>query len=132
MNKEKYIEWQILEQQMAQLNENLKQLEKQKKDAARTIEHLEEMRKVKAGTKILVPFANGVFAEAELKSSDSFKVNVGSGICVKKSLDDTKELLSEQLSELNLIIEDTVSYYQQVYERMIVLEKEITAETTEQ
>ena len=49
---------------------------------------------------MLVPLASGIFAYGELSDADAVRVNVGSNVSVKKSVDDTIKLVHEQISEI--------------------------------
>lgn len=62
---------------------------------------LDELKSAKSGVDALVPVSEGIFAKATIKDTGSLIVNVGSGVCVEKTPEQTKELLGQRVSELS-------------------------------
>lgn len=96
----KYIEFQMIKQQVEQLQQQLQKFEAQSEELGSVIASLESFKKLKRGSEMLVPLASGIFAYAELKESQMVRVNVGSNVSVKKSVDDTAKLVKDQISEI--------------------------------
>ena len=128
MNQEKLMEFQMMEQQLQQLNQNLQNLEAQRSDLMINMDNLDKFKEIKVGNKILFPVANGIFAEAELKNNSSFRVNVGNGVVVGKTVDEAKTLIEEQVSEINKYLDETVNYQQQIYQRMHEIKQDLKKE----
>lgn len=113
---------------MADLSEQLEEIEEQLErfiafsnelsnkaaELEAVIEGLKEMGKVKPGTKLLVPFSSGIFFRAELKQADEFLVNVGNGVVVKQTLEETLGLLQKRLSEMNSHLKQTQDIIEQL------------------
>ena len=104
INKEiqrKYLELQLVDKQIKQLQQQLQIVETQIIELTALVQGLDEFNNIKSGTEILVPIGSGIFAKASLKDNNTFLVNVGSNVVVKKDLNGVKGMLRVQLEELN-------------------------------
>lgn len=128
MNKNKIIEYQLLEQQIQQLDNNLRNIDQNIEDINTILKTLDDFKKLKKGDSILVPVANGIFAEASLKDSGKLKVNVGSNIVIEKDIEGTKKMMEEQTAELEKYKAETVQYYETMYLKMQSLQSEMVKE----
>lgn len=128
MDKNKIIEYQLLEQQIQQLDNNLRNIDQNIEDINTILKTLDDFKKLKKGDSILVPVANGIFAEANLKASGKLKVNVGSNIVVDKDVEGTKKMMEEQIKELEKYKAETVQYYETMYQKMQLLQGEMIKE----
>ena len=61
----KYIEFQLFDQQLKQFQQQLQILRQQLNELSNLDEHLNEIDKVKEGSKIMAPLGAGVFVKAE-------------------------------------------------------------------
>lgn len=113
MNKEeiqeRYLELQEFSIQLKQLQEQLTNLEAQIFEMQKTKESIEDLEKMKDKKEILIPIANGIYSKAELNAEDKLIVNIGADLMVKKSFEDTKKLIDEQIQELIKIINEISS-----------------------
>ncbi len=98
--KEKYVELQILDAQMNQLQQQIQAFETQSVEIDSVMQSLAEIKNSKVGSEILVPISSGIFLKAELRENDKLAVNVGGNTVVYKSTEETKELLGNQVLEL--------------------------------
>jgi prefoldin alpha subunit len=99
--KEKYLALQMLAKGMKQLQEQIQAVSERLSMLRDVEEALDELKASKEGTEALVPVSEGIFMKASIKDSNSLIVNVGSGVCVEKTPEQTKELLSQRVSELS-------------------------------
>ena len=120
-----YIEFQVLNNHIKQLEKQNTVLENQLMELMTTNQGLEDMKKVKSGTEILVPLSSGIYAKAELKESDNFIVNVGSNIALSKNLDSTKKVIENQINEIQKLQENFVQELQNNTAKAALLEQEI-------
>ena len=90
-----------------------------------TNQGLEDAKKIKPGTEILVPLSGGIYAKAELKDSKNFIVNVGANIAVVKDLDSTKKLIENQIDEVKNLQEALVNQLQNQTTKAAMLEQEM-------
>lgn len=97
--QQQYLKLQLIDQQIKQIQENLIQLDKQLAELKYIAQSLDELRDVKENSEILVPISPGIFTKAELKSNNELVVNIGGGITAEKNIEETKKMLSDQMSE---------------------------------
>ncbi len=72
-----------------------------------------------------MPLNQGIYAKAELKNNKDFLVNVGSNVSVKKNIEDTKKLISNQIEEIKKLQEQMVLNLQKLTSQASLIEKEI-------
>ena len=104
--KEKYMELKVLEQRMTQTQEQLQQVAQQVNDVQETIQHLEELKKVKPGTELYAPVASGIFIPAKMGDPQKLLVNVGNSTVVDKTAEQSKKLLQDQAKEMEKLKND--------------------------
>lgn len=98
--KEKYMEFQQLQQQHDALVQYLEELEEKVGEYKQTQKDIDELKKVDKGTEILVPLASGIFFKAKVEDAQNFTVNVGSNTSAKKDTNEVKEILKKQIGEI--------------------------------
>jgi len=125
--RKKYMQLQMLNQQLKQLQKQIQAFDSQISDLEGVKNSLEELEKTPAGTEILVPVSGGIFAKAELKDSKSLLVNVGANIGVKKTSEQTKKMLSDQVNEISDYKNKMRIKLDELIGRMHATEKEMEA-----
>ncbi|HLC50162.1 MAG TPA: prefoldin subunit alpha [Candidatus Nanoarchaeia archaeon] len=123
--QEIYMEYQMLEQGIKQLQKQLEMVTQQIMEVASTSSSLDDFKKTKEGTEILVPVSSGIFARASLKDSSELLVNVGSGVVVKKTVEDAKKLLEGQLNEMQKVQKHMVDELEKMANKAESLEKQL-------
>lgn len=98
--KQKYLEFQLLDQQLKQLTQQMDILEQQLEDARIAKDSVAQIGKVAKGTEILVPVSNGIFIRARIEDSSELLINVGTNVTVSKSGVDTQKLIDTQVLEI--------------------------------
>lgn len=121
-----YLEFQMLDQHIKQLEKQNTALNSQLTELIITNQSLEDMKKVKKDTEILVPLSSGIYMKAELKDSNNFIVNVGSNLTVVKDLTSTKKLIETQVDEIKRLQENTITELQKYTTKAAMLETEIS------
>ena len=91
--QQKYLDFQTSTQQLKQIEEHLQKLEAQLSELRSIEEAIKELGAVQAGSEILVPIANGIFANATITNTHEFLVNVGAGTTVQKDASGVMSLL---------------------------------------
>jgi prefoldin alpha subunit len=99
--QKKYVEYQVLEQQIKQLQQQLEKMEAQTAEIAAVEQSLTDIGKAKQGDEILVPVSGGLFFRATVKDSNHFLVNVGNNVVVEKDVEGAKQLVSDQAKEID-------------------------------
>jgi len=129
--EKKYMEFQIIGQRMKQLQQQIVLVNNQLTELAALQQNLVELKDVKENTKVLMPFGNGIYMSAELKSPGELLVNVGSGVVVKKDIDSTKQIIMQQESEMRDVNEQMMTELKLLYERATSLEQELQTVNSE-
>ncbi|MDP3916966.1 MAG: prefoldin subunit alpha [Nanoarchaeota archaeon] len=101
--REKYMELQMFEQAMQQIQQRKAILENQKTEFLALKENLEGISKLKKDSPMYSSVGSGVFIKSELKDPDNVLVNIGSGIALEKTVPESIRLVENQISELNKI-----------------------------
>jgi prefoldin alpha subunit len=123
--QEKYQQFQMLQQQMEQINEHLQLLNQQNAELDISCNALTELGKTELNKEILTPISDGIFLKAELKNNKTVVVNVGSDTTVEKTIPETvvllqnqKRQISEKILEAENILQEfntqAMSIYQEV------------------
>ncbi len=130
--QEKYMQLQIIEQQMKQIQKQIQLIESQMNELVTAHQALDDLKKTKQGTKMLVPISNGIFAKAEIKDNMELIVNVGANITVNKDIESTKSLVAKQINEIKGVQEKMMLDLQKLSINGTSLEKELHKMISEQ
>jgi len=120
-----YMEFQMLGQNIKQLEEKTQALNDQLMDLTITNQSLDDIKKIKPDTEILVPLSGGIYAKAQLKDSKNVIVNVGANTTLVKDLQSTKTLIENQIEEVKKLQENLVKQMQVNTTKAALLERQI-------
>ena len=120
-----YTQFQILDQNIKQMQQQAAALNTQLIDLVSTTKNLDDLKNVKKGTEIFFPVSSGVYAKGEIKDNENLIVNVGADITVKKNLSDTKQIIEKQIGEMKKIQTQTVEELQRLTNQAALIEKEM-------
>ncbi|HLD00985.1 MAG TPA: prefoldin subunit alpha [Candidatus Nanoarchaeia archaeon] len=126
--KDKYTQFQILQQNIQQLAEHHQLLQQQAAELEISKRAVLEIGKTKLNDSILAPVSNGIFIKAVLKDNKELIVNVGSNTTVTRTIPETAELLSTQQTEISQRIVEVENLLQQLQEQYLQLVQEIEGE----
>lgn len=101
--QQKYLQLQIMSQQIKMTQQQLGTLEKQEQQLLQTLDSLDQFGKSEIGSETYVSVATGIFAKAELKDNKNLLVNVGANTVVEKDVESTQELLKQQIDEIKKV-----------------------------
>ena len=93
--------YQILSQNMETLKQQLQLIEQQKMEVNVTLDALDDVSKAEKGNDVMLPLGSGVFAEGSISDNDSFNVNIGAGIIVKKNKVELGKFLESRKKEID-------------------------------
>jgi len=126
----KYIEIQILEQQIKQIQKNLEILNQQIFELNMISNSLTEIKKTKIGQELLVPLGSGIFIKTELKDNNEILTNVGSDVVISKTNAETKtfiksqtEFVIEMITKIEQELHLSISKYEELKEDLQELVK---------
>ncbi|MBT6402632.1 prefoldin subunit alpha [Candidatus Woesearchaeota archaeon] len=94
----------MLEQSLAHLNQKKASIENQMNEFVSLQESLDSLKNSKDNSPMFSPLGSGVFIKSELKDSKNVLVNIGSNIAIERTVDDSKELVEKQMTELRGIL----------------------------
>jgi prefoldin alpha subunit len=117
--QEMMVKFQMFEQQINHLNQQIQAIEEGINEMSILYSDLNELKNSK-GKEILAPFGRGIFVKAKLLSEE-LMVDVGGKNFVKKSIEDTKKIISEQIKKLEDIKEELTKELEKI-------DREITKE----
>lgn len=121
----KYLELQVLNQKMQQVQDQIQQLQQQSVEVDRITQSLDEFSQVSSGTEALVPVANGLFAKAKLLDTQNLVVNVGMNTSVQKTIPEVKVLINSQMDEMRKLEEDLTKQLTQLVQHAQTAEAEL-------
>lgn len=122
---EKYLELQILTQQIRQLQQHIANLENQIVELEVLEDNLEEIKKIKEGGDILVSLGAGIFAKGQLKDNKKVVMNVGANTMVKKDVDEAKAVVKDQSEQVKRLVMDITEELEKAAIRVQNLQQDI-------
>ena len=111
--QEKFQQFQVLQQHIEQISEQVKLLSQHNLELDASIEVVRELDKTALENEVLTPLANGIFLKTKLQDNTALLVNVGSDIVIEKKTEEVGELLSKQKEEIMLRIVEAEELLQQ-------------------
>ncbi len=125
--QEKFVEFQVVQQQIGQVQKQSQQLAAQKAEVDQVQKSVAELKEVKEGSEMLAPVCSGIFVKADIKTSDELFVNVGNNVVVKRNTEQVKEMLETQSSEIRKMEEHLTISLQKLAEKAHDIEKDLDA-----
>lgn len=123
--KQRYMQFQMLQQQIEQINGHLEMLNQQGMELEISIGAIKEVSKTPINNELLTPIADGIFLKTELKDNKKFVVNVGFNVTVEKSADEIVKLLEDQkketverISEAEMVLQELGQQAMKIYQEV--------------
>lgn len=130
--KEAYMEYQMLDQHIKQLQKQIEAITQQLMELMATRNGLEEFKKIDAGREIFVPLSSGIFAKASVKDTTELLVNVGANVAVTKDVESTKKLIQNQIEEIKKIHKQMIEELERMTGHAAQLEQKLQKIVSEQ
>ena len=105
----KYMEFQMIGQQVKHFREQLQQLDQQLVELDNVKDSLEELKGVPQGTDLFIPVSSGIFMRAKSGDTAAVVLNVGAGVAVEKTIPDAQQLISDQMEQAGNIREQLMA-----------------------
>lgn len=99
--QEKYMEYQMLQEQLGKMSEQSETLKKQIEELETLKEAILNIEQTKVGSEMFVPISSGIFVKAEIKETNEVLMNVGDNVVVPKNMKDATALIQKQQDEIN-------------------------------
>ena len=122
--RQKYLELQMAAEQLKRMQMQMQALETKSQEIEANVQSFDEL-KGKKSSEMLTPIAEGIFLKAELKSDSHVIVNVGAGVCVKKTIEKAGKMLQERRDEINQYARELTLEVKKLAESMKGLEQEL-------
>lgn len=128
IEKQDYIELELLNQQLTELDESIQLAKEQLDHTAIAKSMLEELKTTKEGADLLVPLGSGIFLNVKATTITDVNVAVGAGVVVKKSVDDAVAYVQQQSERLESFQNKSLELYDKVASRALSLQEKIERE----
>ena len=122
--QQNYYEMQVINSHLEQIEKDLDKIEEQILEVNVILQSLEDIKNTEEGNETLMPLSNGIFVKAKISKSDKLIVNVGQNVLVEKSIDETKEIILKQLTELEQYKDLLNNEMNKLSEKALLIEKE--------
>ena len=99
-NQEKKLEYQMLVQQINQLQEQFVEVQRQLGELVEMKKTLSDLGEINNERKSLFSIGKGLFVKGKYSGDFNVIVNVGAGICIEKPLEGAKTLIEKQMVEI--------------------------------
>ncbi len=129
--QELYMEFQMLDQHIKQLQKQLEMITHQLIDLNVTSNSLDEFNKIEEGKEIFVPLSSGIFAKASIRDTSELLVNVGANVAVRKDVASTKRLIQNQIEEIKKIQKQMAEELDRLVEHAAQLEMQLQKTASE-
>jgi len=103
--QQKYLELQILEQQIGQLQQQAQVLQHQLHELSALKETIGQISQVKENTETLIPLGSGVYVKGEITNTKDLLMNVGANTITEKSAKDSEKIVEEQIAHVQGLLE---------------------------
>ena len=123
--QQKYVELQMLDQQMKQVQNQIQALEIQTAELDLVQKSLDEFSSVKPGSDSFVTVTPGIFAKAEIKDSEKVFLNIGAGAVVEKTIPEAKKIIVDQITEMRKLQEDLTTQLDNLASKAAKVEAEL-------
>lgn len=123
--QKKYLELYLIDQQVQQLQQQLVLMENQTLEITKLLESLDDLEKSKENSSLLAPIAPGVFIQAAVKDNKNLIVNAGASVFITKTIQESRELFSKQLKEIQDAMQQIEPMFSELQRRAHQLQHEI-------
>ena len=125
--KEKYMHFQMLQQQLEQVSQHLEMFNQQSAELDISMNAIKELEKTEKNTELLAPIADGIFLKGKLEDNQKLIVNVGSGTTVEKTIPEVVVLLEKQKQEVSKRLTEADEVMQALSKEAMKLYQEVEA-----
>ena len=121
----KYIELQILKQQISQYVEQKQALDEKQGEMNATIEALRKIDTIKEGDEMWSSLGSSTFVRSDIKDTKKVLVAVGAGVVTKKPVERAIEILESRVKDLDALSTQIVEQANALLERINALEPQV-------
>ncbi|HLD33085.1 MAG TPA: prefoldin subunit alpha [Candidatus Nanoarchaeia archaeon] len=125
---EKMVEFQMLQQQLELMQKYSEELDEKIVEFSKTKTSLEEISTIKSDADLLVPIAQGIFAQVKAADIHHLIVNVGANTMVTKKIPQVTALIEKQIDEVTSIKQKIEENTEKLAERLNGMLEEMQAQ----
>jgi len=125
-------ELQLLEKLVADYQTRILTVEQTIREHENALKLIEEIKKYGGESQILIPIGAGSFVKAELKKVETVHINVGAGVIIEKTLEDSQQLLTKRNESFQKLREVLSKKMDETVARMQQLRQFIEAAVAQQ
>lgn len=123
--QEKYVLYQLLNQNMESLKQQFELVEQQFIEVKSTMMSLEDLNKSGENNEIFLPLGSGCYGKGKVTDNKGVLVNVGAGVFVNQKMAAAKSFLDKRLKELENANNEVQAQMERVAKQMNELGVEI-------
>jgi len=124
-NQEKKLEYQMLVQQINQLQEQFVEVQGQLSELVEMKKTLSDLGEINNERKSLFSIGKGLFVKGKYSGDSNVIVNVGAGICIEKPLEGAKTLIEKQMVEIEGFVMKVQDEINSLIPNVVELQKEL-------
>jgi len=121
----KYIQYQLMKQQLAAYIEKKNAVDEQLKELNATIDALHKLESVEKGKEIWSSLGSGSFVMSDIKDTEKVMIALGAGVVAKETRERAIEILQGRLEELTKIDNELTSDMTKLANVLNALESEL-------
>ena|SRR3989338_3415064 len=121
----KYIELQILKQQISQYVEQKQALDEKQGEMNATIEALRKIDTIKEGDEMWSSLGSSTFVRSDIKDTKKVLVAIGAGVVTKEPVERAIEILESRVKDLDALSTQIVEQANALLERINELEPQV-------
>ncbi len=123
--REKYMQFQMLQQQMEQVSQHLEMFNQQLAELDISINAVKELETAEKDNELLAPIADGIFFKGKLIDNKKLVVNVGSNVTVERTIPEVIVLLKEQKEETSKKMQEADEVMQHISKEAMKIYQEV-------
>ena len=126
---QKYLELQLLNQQLQQLQEQQTLLEQQRTELLTISKSLDDLDTVKKDSRMYAPLGGGLYVEGIITETKKVLTNVGANVLLPKPSIETKQLVEEQVEQLIVLMQSMEQKMKEMMRKAEQLQGEIRVQS---
>ena len=121
----KYVQLQIIRQQLAALMEEKKAITEKANEFSMTVSALQKLQDVKNREEMWSSLGSGTFVRSDIKDTEKVFIAVGAGVVLRKTADESIKILSSRLDDLHKFEAELMAEIMKYSQTAEHLEKEL-------
>ncbi|MFH1631310.1 MAG: prefoldin subunit alpha [Candidatus Aenigmatarchaeota archaeon] len=123
--QKKYMQFQMLKQQITALMEEKTKMDNAVTEMSMTIDAISKIKNIKEGEEMWSTLGSGAFVRSNILNKEKVLIDIGMGMYAKKDLDNAIEVLQNRLDEIIKVSGDITSTITKMDSEMRAVETEM-------